>query len=1339
MSENICYKSCNINDQVTELITMAKKLKENGEKYLQYGDIKGALYSYSNCSSLLYTVKTLFDKMCLGREKELTDNLFFETDDFLYKLNNNYQDILDKVQQLQLLIKKNNNKKNNTDEISCKEISNISLSGSDCIFFNHVIGLENQKLKIEETFIKPIIYPSLYGKLSKGILFYGPPGTGKTLLVKAAVNTLATAYLLNKISVIFFSPTAADMKGKYVGESEKKIKELFVCAHRKACECQKNDKLNRIFLSVIFIDEIDNIGASRSNDSTGMMKQTVNALLQAMDGVESSKNVIVMGATNNPWELDPALLRRFTSSIFIDLPKKNNIKKLIEKEIVGYMEKKHVDITNCDIKTDNVVEKKKCESDCVEDNKLNDDYWKSMIEHYNNEYNVLFSHSDNVINDISESLETKMNSNSDINQIMNESFSQIADNILKSQTFILSDEKTTNKENIYISAISYKKINSNFDLLLGPEWYSANNFLTSLFGNIPNNDHLYTKYYLSLFSIDKYKSYLKSPYIKINNSYYINLFFCPDRHPMLFNDFKNIHSVYIEKECYTSMVKLKKNNYNFNNTDLIEDRYKLKDADYLKLEKCKILINKQINIVSTQDKIHFNILLKQKHAELILYVMLIDYSRSYIEEHSSNPLIENVSSIKFTTRNSIILIDEEKGKQIEIPIPVDNYNHYDYKDLLKKTDHFINVRNKDIVKNFIAKIFTNVKSLTNDYVDPIRSKQLKQISEMLNENDPDKWTHALGLLVLSDIKSKTCGINLLINILECYITHSQVRIDALYAVYTTITSNNQPFLLEFNDLYLNINEFYRTKGINSIQQSTIDISIDNLPRVILSQLGKIIITEEQINNKVETVGIDNSVINLLQIIKINDNITIDNMRTLGERITADEVGKHLNTFSSTNSMNNHLETKRNIYIECEIDLLNTEFSKYNNYFGTGSIQTLGRGIQFTYDLLKKCISSIWNMLKKIFATLPDIPNESDSNYLDKISESFYETLTTMFQKDIVYLLLANSTKYFYNENGVYKQVNISLLYEPGYSGVLSLLFKALASWEMHTGQAVNYVVEFLKTHLSWIKMPNYEWDAPGNGNPTGSETWWTVITDALRTTKDALPAVIANFIKTIAQIFTGISSFIVTSMTSYTAAVLIIITLFGTWYISPHLKLPSIKTMYFANRLMQDKLTVSKEVYIKVFGMENNKNNLNMLFIDTGHVGIWQQETYGSTIVNYIQQINSNFYNFINQLRYALSSNNSKDNTLLDRELIYTRIDVELTNEQFIVNQTELNLGNNVIYRHTSNDKIILKNYNINLNIIRINAQNKISLINKNDYKKLQTYESNPQEIIKQENEKKKQ
>ena len=74
-----------------------------------------------------------------------------------------------------------------------------------------------------------------------------------------------------------------------------------------------------------------------------MMKQTVNALLQAIDGVESNKNVMVMAATNNPWELDSALLRRFTSTIFVNLPESEDIKKLIELEIKRYITRKVVD------------------------------------------------------------------------------------------------------------------------------------------------------------------------------------------------------------------------------------------------------------------------------------------------------------------------------------------------------------------------------------------------------------------------------------------------------------------------------------------------------------------------------------------------------------------------------------------------------------------------------------------------------------------------------------------------------------------------------------------------------------------------------------------------------------------------------------------------------------------------------------------------------------------------------------------------------------------------------------------------------------------------------------
>ena len=94
MSDQICYKNCDITTEVTDLITKAKKLKESGEKYQENGDINGAIYSYSNCSSILYTIKTLFEKMCKNDNDEMNKHLFFEDDIFLSKLENNYQDIL---------------------------------------------------------------------------------------------------------------------------------------------------------------------------------------------------------------------------------------------------------------------------------------------------------------------------------------------------------------------------------------------------------------------------------------------------------------------------------------------------------------------------------------------------------------------------------------------------------------------------------------------------------------------------------------------------------------------------------------------------------------------------------------------------------------------------------------------------------------------------------------------------------------------------------------------------------------------------------------------------------------------------------------------------------------------------------------------------------------------------------------------------------------------------------------------------------------------------------------------------------------------------------------------
>jgi SpoVK/Ycf46/Vps4 family AAA+-type ATPase len=182
--------------------------------------------------------------------------------------------------------------------------------------FDDIAGQEETKENIKRSYIYPYKFPELFPTKSKGIMFYGPPGTGKTLLAKAATAEIPGA--------AFFAPTPGEMRGKYEGETEKNIARVFECADQiigkpmlvKAGEEKSKEKRYRV--AVIFIDEFDSLAGLRGDDPG--MSRSVNALLQGMDGIKSSPNVSVIAATNFPWKIDDAVLRRFSAKIFIDLP-----------------------------------------------------------------------------------------------------------------------------------------------------------------------------------------------------------------------------------------------------------------------------------------------------------------------------------------------------------------------------------------------------------------------------------------------------------------------------------------------------------------------------------------------------------------------------------------------------------------------------------------------------------------------------------------------------------------------------------------------------------------------------------------------------------------------------------------------------------------------------------------------------------------------------------------------------------------------------------------------------------------------------------------------------------
>ena len=159
--------------------------------------------------------------------------------------------------------------------------------------FDDVAGLEDVKQDIRLKMIYPFDHPELAEKFGirpgGGVLMYGPPGTGKTMLAKATAG---------EIDATFFLISPADVLSKWVGEAEQNIKKLF-----DAAAGEKR--------SIIFIDEIESLVPARRDEGSSVMQRVVPQILQGVEGFDkkSGRSVLLMGATNVPWQLDPAMMR----------------------------------------------------------------------------------------------------------------------------------------------------------------------------------------------------------------------------------------------------------------------------------------------------------------------------------------------------------------------------------------------------------------------------------------------------------------------------------------------------------------------------------------------------------------------------------------------------------------------------------------------------------------------------------------------------------------------------------------------------------------------------------------------------------------------------------------------------------------------------------------------------------------------------------------------------------------------------------------------------------------------------------------------------------------------
>jgi vacuolar protein-sorting-associated protein 4 len=187
------------------------------------------------------------------------------------------------------------------------------------IKWEDVAGLEGAKEALKEAVILPIKFPHLFtGKRQpwKGILLYGPPGTGKSYLAKAVAT---------EANSTFFSVSSSDLVSKWMGESERLVLKSCIWGE-SADRCRRLVK--QLFAmarenkpSIIFIDEVDALCGPRGEGESEASRRIKTEMLVQMDGVgRDSKGVLVLGATNIPWQLDAAIRRRFQRRVHISLP-----------------------------------------------------------------------------------------------------------------------------------------------------------------------------------------------------------------------------------------------------------------------------------------------------------------------------------------------------------------------------------------------------------------------------------------------------------------------------------------------------------------------------------------------------------------------------------------------------------------------------------------------------------------------------------------------------------------------------------------------------------------------------------------------------------------------------------------------------------------------------------------------------------------------------------------------------------------------------------------------------------------------------------------------------------
>jgi proteasome-associated ATPase len=223
-----------------------------------------------------------------------------------------------------------------TEKLPKGEMEELVIEEVPDINYDHIGGLEKELEQVKDAVELPFLHPHLFAEHQlappKGLLLYGPPGCGKTLIAKAVANSIAKklGHLKGKeIRSYFLHIKGPELLNKYVGESERQIREVFAKAKEKASHGHP---------VIVFFDEMDALFRTRGTGISSDMESTiVPQFLSEIDGVESLRDVIVIGASNRQDLIDPAVLRpgRLDIKIKIPRPDKHGAKDILGKYLIA--------------------------------------------------------------------------------------------------------------------------------------------------------------------------------------------------------------------------------------------------------------------------------------------------------------------------------------------------------------------------------------------------------------------------------------------------------------------------------------------------------------------------------------------------------------------------------------------------------------------------------------------------------------------------------------------------------------------------------------------------------------------------------------------------------------------------------------------------------------------------------------------------------------------------------------------------------------------------------------------------------------------------------------------